>query len=210
MGFFDWLAGSPATLKVNDDVVWLSKQAKLAGIFAAVAKRITGNDKPAAVLLVAHFQDCYDELQQAAQARELSSDLVIVTMADNLTSSAALASGLDASATLELVIGERHPHPRHDEPIKQFASSLPCRCCLTHHVSLEDASLKLYAGEWVQGVLKQLGMKDDQPVESPMVARRLAQARQKTASHAVGDLAAGSAEEWMKLNCPELWRHTEK
>lgn len=69
--------------------------------------------------------------------------------------------------------------------------------------------MRVFAGEWVENVLKQLGMKEDEPIESAMVARRIKAAQKKIESLSVGDLAADSAEQWMERNCPELWRKVE-
>jgi preprotein translocase subunit SecA len=79
-----------------------------------------------------------------------------------------------------------------------------------HHVSLEDPLLRTFAGEWVQGVLQRLGMKENEAIESRMVTRRLQVAAQKIESQAISDMAADSAEEWLQRNCPDLWRKVEK
>jgi preprotein translocase subunit SecA len=68
----------------------------------------------------------------------------------------------------------------------------------------------MFASEWVQNILQRLGMKEDEAIESRMVARRIQQAAQKIERQAVSDLRANSAEEWMQLNCPELWRNTRQ
>ena len=68
MGFFDWLKGTPETVEVLEDKIWMNKKAKLAGISAAVTSSLVGQNKPAAVLLAAHFQDCFNELKQITEA----------------------------------------------------------------------------------------------------------------------------------------------
>ena len=81
---------------------------------------------------------------------------------------------------------------------------LPCRCRFSHHVSLEDAVMKIFAGDWVKNVLKQMGMKEDEAIESQMVSRRIRQAQQKIEGNAFGSCEAESAAAWLEKNCPEL------
>jgi hypothetical protein len=69
---------------------------------------------------------------------------------------------------------------------------------------LEDPLLKVFAGAWVQDVLRRLGMKEDQAIESRMVSCRIRSAQQKIEDGATGDVPAGSAEEWIEKNCPKL------
>ena len=91
-----------------------------------------------------------------------------------------------------------------DDRLQEFADELPCRCRFSHHVSLEDAVMKVFAGDWVKNVLKQLGMSEDDAIESQMVSRRIRQVQQKIEGRAFGSLDAESAAEWLEKNCPEL------
>ena len=81
---------------------------------------------------------------------------------------------------------------------------------MVHHVSLEDPLMKLFAGEWVQNLLQQMGMEEDEAIESRMVGRRIQQAAEKVERQAVSDLRANSAEEWLQLNCPQMWQETQR
>lgn len=94
--------------------------------------------------------------------------------------------------------------PSVDDRLVELADELPCRCRFSHHVSLEDAVMKVLAGDWVKNVLKQLGMSEDAAIESQMVSRRIRQAQQKMEGRAFGSLGAESAAGWLEKNCPEL------
>jgi len=94
--------------------------------------------------------------------------------------------------------------PSVDDRLEEFADELPCGCRFSHHVSLEDAVIRVFAGDWISNVLKQLGMKEDEAIESQMVSRRIRQAQQKLEGRAFGNLDAESATEWLEKNCPEL------
>lgn len=83
--------------------------------------------------------------------------------------------------------------------------SLPCRCRLVHHVSLEDPLMRAFSGEWVEGVLKSLGMPEDEAIESKMVARPIKAAQQKLAGQCMTDFSADSAEKWIERNRSGEW-----
>ena len=88
----------------------------------------------------------------------------------------------DESGRIDIVLAERHPLPSHDKAVVEWATALPCRCQLVHHLSLEDPLMHMFAGEWVEGILKKLGMSEDEAIESRMVARRIEAAQKKVES----------------------------
>jgi hypothetical protein len=204
MGIFDWLSRPKSNLDVLDDRIWLTKQAKFAGISAATEQCFAEPERPFAVLLVAMFQDCLAELEAIAEQRGSAQRRVIPVLADDLSGRGLSAVSPDDSEYIMLIVGERHPIDAHNAGVAEFARGLPCRCRLVHHLSLEDPLLQMFASEWVQNILQSLGMKEDEAIESRMVARRIQQAAQQIENQAVSDLRANSAEEWMQLNCPEL------
>jgi hypothetical protein len=210
MGIFDWLKKPKTNVDLLDDVIWLTKQAKFAGISAATARCLAEPARPFAVLLVAHFRDCLEQLQAIVQRGGFDQRSVIAATAENLTGWSAPRLDSDDSQTIDIIVAERHPLQAHDAAIVEFAQSLPCRCRLVHHVSLEDSLLRTFAGEWVQNVLQRLGMNENEAIQSPMVTRRLQVAAQKIEGQAVSDLPADSAEEWLRRNCLDLWVQTQR
>jgi hypothetical protein len=204
MGFLDWFKSAPSNVAVLDDLVWLTKKAKLNGIAKALSQTVAEQDGPDAVILVAHFQDCLDEMQRIA-AKVRASELITVDKAETLERNSTNLTSFAESQTIEIMVGERHPLLSQDESVLQFARSLPCRCCLVHHVSLEDPLIRVFCGEWIATVLKKLGMADDEPIESNLVARQIKLAQKKIASQSFSESRADSAEVWMEQNCPEVW-----
>jgi len=209
MGIFDWLSRPKSNVALLDDVIWLTRQAKFAGISAATARCLAEPHPPFAVLLVAHFQDCLDELQPLVEKNGFDQRRVVTTMAGQLAGRAMTGTPSDDSTTIVIMVAERHPLQSHDAAIADFARSLPCRCRLVHHGSLEDPLLKMFAGEWVQNLLRRMGMNESEAVESRMVGRRIQEAMRKVERQAVSDLRADSAEEWLRINCPKMWRETQ-
>jgi hypothetical protein len=202
MGFFDSLFGSkkPTNVDVAPERIWMTTDAKFAGLAREVAER--SNSESVAILLVAHFPDVLTRLTELAA--KPATVPVMAVLASDLSTKIATSLNLDESAAIDIIVGERHPLPSVDERLEQFASELPCRCRFAHHLSLEDPVIKLFAGEWVQNMLRQLGMKEDEVIESQMVSRRIKRAQQQIEGRAFGSSEAESAERWLEKNCPEL------
>ena len=201
MGLFNWLRGAKAKVQIAEHRIWLSRRAKFAGIQREIPQALADPGGPDAVFVVAHFQDCLDELRSLLAAARLDEGRVLVTSSEALEGRTG-ASAFDESRRVLIIVGERHPLASRDEALLEFARSLSCQCRLAQHVSLEDPLLKMFAGPWVQGVLRGLGMKEDEPIESRMVGYRIRSAQQKVAERVTGDSPATSAEEWLEKNCP--------
>jgi len=155
-----------------------------------------------AILLLAHFPDVLSRLSKlAANPTPVP---VMAVLASDLSIDIANSLNLDTSATIDIIVDERHPLPSVDERLEQFAGELPCRCRFVRHLSLEDPVINIFAGEWVQNVLKQLGMREDEAIESQMVSRRIKQAQRKIEGRSFGSADAESAERWLEKKCPEL------
>jgi hypothetical protein len=210
MGIFDWQSKPKSNVDELNDMIWLTKQAKYTGISAATAQCLEQPDRPFAVLLVAMFQDCLAELQTVVEKNRFDQKKVVTTLAEQLSGRAMSTASSDDSQSIMIIVAERHPLQAHNAAIAEFAQTLPCRCQLVHHISLEDPLMQMFASEWVQGILQRLGMQEDEAIESQMVARRIQQAAQKIERQSVSDLRANSAEEWMQLNCPKLWRNDQR
>jgi hypothetical protein len=54
----------------------------------------------------------------------------------------------------------------------------------------------------MQNMLRQAGMKEDEPNQSRLVSRRLRAAQRKLATRAFGDSNASTAAEWLAENMP--------
>ena len=204
MGLFDWFTSTPSNTTVLDDVIWLTKAAKFKGIRQMVARILAGNGRPHSLILVAHFRDCLDELQKISESVTASRP-IIVASADALQNTRTSTISSDETRPLQIIVGERHPLLSHDDAVLEFARSLPCRCRLVHHVSLEDPLMRAFSGEWVEGILKSLGMAEVEAIESKMVARQIKAAQQKLAAQCMTDFPAESAEKWMERNRSGVW-----
>lgn len=203
MGLFDFFFGGGKRSNVNvvPDVIWLNNTAKLKGIRKdVVAQRSLG---AVGVLLVAHFSDVVDQLCRIA-AENCNHIPIKVSLAKDLSTDLVSEWSVNELATVAVIVGERHPLPKHDDEVLQFAESLPVQTRLIRHVSLEDPLMKAFAGEWVEKTLRSMGMAEDEAIESQMVSRRIKAAQQKIAKEAFGDSDASSAAEWLDANVPTM------
>lgn len=203
MGLFDWFKTTQTNVTVADDMIWLTKQAKFNGIQKATVQSLGTPNGPDAIILVAHFQDCLAELCMIAEQSGCS--VTAVSVAD-LRNAKPSGMSLGESHSLQILVGEHHPLLSHDEAIVESSRSLPFRCRIVFHASLDEPLMRVFAGEWVETVLKRMGMADDEAIESKMVAQRIKAAQKKLASQCDSDFPAESAEEWMERNCPPSLR----
>lgn len=197
MGLFSWLATN-RTVKAAPDVIWLTRQARRAGIASKLRELPGSMGTRQAILLVAHFPDQLGELESIA-SQENNRDWTAVVLASDIDGLDIVAA-LDASHHVEILVAERHPLRTRDDRIVEFAGRLPCPSRITFHLSLEDALLRAYSGEWIKNILCKLGMRENDPIESALVSRRLRAAQRKIASLVGRELPAQSAEEWLELN----------
>lgn len=203
MGLFDFLFGGKeqTNVEVVPDHIWMTTGAKFAGLAKEAQER--SNSETVAILLVAHFPDVLARLEEIARRQTWDVPCEVVA-AKNLNTHLASGLNLDETIILDVIVAERHPLPSVDDRLEDFASELPCRCRFSHHLSLEDAVMQVFAGDWVQNMLRQMGMKEDEAIVSQMVSRRIRQAQQRIENRTFGSLDADSVAEWLEANCPDL------
>nr|WP_143548214.1 hypothetical protein [Rhodopirellula sp. SM50] len=179
----------------------MTTDAKFAGLATEAGER--SRSATVAILLVAHFPDVLARLEELSNHQTWSVPCMAV-LASHLNADLATSLSLDESAMIDVIVGERHPLPSVDDRLEAFADELPCRCRFSHHLSLEDAVIEVFAGDWIKSVLTKLGMNEDEAIKSQMVSRRIRQKQQKIEGRAFGTVDAESAAAWLEKNCPEL------
>jgi preprotein translocase subunit SecA len=221
VGFWEWLSGGPQRVQVTDDVIWMTRAAKLRGLAQAVHDRL-GQGHP--VLVVAHFPATLAEVREALggpggvsldDPKQLSADDALrhAEAGSGRRPPLALAQALvaddypnpvdEAAGSLAVLVAERHFLRASDDRVVAFARSLGRRSDVTFHLSLDDPLLRAVTGTWVANVLSSLGLKESEPIESRLVARRIAAAQRRFARRAVEGGQAESAEEWLRRNDPD-------
>lgn len=203
MGLWDVLFGGRKRTRVEEapDRIWMTSEARFDGLTReAVARSSGGAD---ALLLVGHFADVVTRLEQIVGQRSWGVPCRAVAASD-LQRELAAGTRLDESARLDILVAERHPLPSVDEELAGFAREMPCRCQIAHFLSLEDAVLKAFCSDRVLGILRQIGMQEDEAIESAMVSRQVRKAQRRIEGRTFGSLQAASAAEWLEKNCPDL------
>lgn len=210
MGFWDWFRSKPKRV-AESDRIWLSATAKLAGLAAEVSRAGTP------ILVVAHFPATLRDVEQALVAVGLPGERV-----DGPLASADLMGRLNGPARallarsdqlrpadppedvagdpVRILVAERHFLKSHDDTVVRFADGLGRPAGVTFFLSLDEPLMKQFAGNWVSDVLRRLGLKEGEAIESPMVQRRVRAVQMRMAVQARGDDPADSAEEWLERN----------
>jgi preprotein translocase subunit SecA len=84
---------------------------------------------------------------------------------------------------LHIIGTERHEARRIDNQLRGRAGRQGDPGSSRFYVSLQDELMRVFAGEWVAGVLQRLGMEEGQAIESKMVTRRIEAAQKKVEEH---------------------------
>ena len=200
MSLFNRLFGSthPKNVDVAADSVWLTRDAKYAGIARELG--VLSADDRVAILLVAHFADTLRQLQAIAEQYDGGTPVMAV-LASELASSIANRLSASENQVVELIVAERHPLTSVDgQVLSGFAELLPCRCHAMYHVSLDEPIMQVFVGERVTEMIEALGFGENEKIESGMVAKRIRAAQQKLTEKATGNRRAESMEEWFQLN----------
>ncbi len=203
MGLLSLLFGEkpPSNLEVEPDFVWLTREAKFNGVRRDLLNK--SNSRSAAILLIAHFDDVHSELERIVGEYSGEVPALVVSAAD-LSSRIAANFAADENTMIDLIVAERHPLVSEDDRvISGFADDLPCKCRVSYHLSLEDPLMRMFVGKSITELLRKLGMKEDEAIESSMVIRRINQAQKKLSSVAHGNRPAETAQQWMDLNIPK-------
>ena len=199
MGLLSLLFGErePEKVELLADHIWLTADAKLAGIRRQVVDR--GKSESAAIMLVAQFSEVLKQLKSIQNEHDGHTP-ILAMLASNVTEDLGGRLTLEESAVIDIIVAERHPLRDFDDELVKLVNQLPCRSRLVHHLSLDDATIKLFAGPHIHDLLSRTGMKADEVIESPLVSRQIKKAQQRIAQRQTNDEEAVSAREWMEKN----------
>jgi hypothetical protein len=214
VGLFSWLFGKPETVAVRE-LVWQTSKSRSRAVAKELAEHIVAGRS---VLLLAHFPDTLAALAPDLLGEKLPHEPI----PNGFTAEAALRAaspprvlfGLVRSlkpaefpspeapeSPLPVLLMERHFLRRHDDRATEFARGLGGRATLAVHNSFDDHLVRMFVGDWVRNILKQLGIEDDEAIDSGLVNRRIHQAQDKIVSRVrEEDVPADSPDEWWRLN----------
>jgi hypothetical protein len=119
MSLFNWLRGAKAKVQIAEERIWLTEQAKFAGIQREIAQALADPSGPDVVFVVAHFQDCLDELGALVAGAGFTEGRVLVINSEALEGRAG-GTVFDESRRIIIIVAERHPLPFHDDAVLAF------------------------------------------------------------------------------------------
>ena len=196
MGLLDGLFGRKEETSVDqvDDTIWKTKADKWKGISEEITKRVQSNS--VAVLLVAHFPDVLEHLEELAD--EYTGEIPVqASLAADLHDGH--TSTHHDELTMDIIVAERHPLVSSDERIREFATTATCKCRLAFHLSMEDDLIRLFIPEMAMKVIEHT-ISDGESIKSRMVSKRIVGAQNKIEAKSTGNAPATSAEQWLKDN----------
>ncbi|MGE5595017.1 MAG: preprotein translocase subunit SecA, partial [Hyphomicrobiales bacterium] len=109
-----------------------------------------------------------------------------VTIATNMAGRGTdikLGPGVAEKGGLHVIGTERHESRRIDNQLRGRAGRQGDPGSSRFFVSFGDDIMRRFAPDWVPGMMQKLGMTEDMPLESRMVARAIEQAQQKVEGH---------------------------
>ncbi|WP_236621271.1 preprotein translocase subunit SecA [Rhodopirellula sallentina] len=185
-------------MQTNPDRIWKTEEAK----FSAISERLRelGNGEAVAILVVSHFEETHERIEDLLREYQGRVPAEAVR-ADRWSLPSAIGSQVDETMFVDVIVAERHPSLEVDEGVvKEFEDRLRCRCRVTYYVSLECPWVVEQTGDFVHTIMDKMGMKDDEPIESAMVTRRITAIQKQIAQNVVSTQRARSAQEWIDKN----------
>lgn len=217
MGLFSWLFGKSEPVPFTSRV-WLTEAARGKALVREIRQHLKANR---AVLLLAHFPSTLEALTVALCDRNLTcerfptpltpagvlreietrrSPTILAGLVRDLLPEMFPSDEECADAGMEIVVAEMHFLRRHDDTVIAFAGEIGTQCQVTFHTSLEAPLMTMRVGEGIKGILRQLGMQEDEVIESRMVTRRIRRTQDKIAAQVDEDQPTDSPEEWVTVN----------
>lgn len=106
-------------------------------------------------------------------------------------------------SSLRILVAEHHPMAPRDQALLDAAASLSCDAQVTYHTSLSDALMMHFGGEKLRGLMRQLGMEEQDCVSHPMISKAIRNAQDKILSQIEREMQTNSPEEWFRFNLPQ-------
>ena len=203
----------------NSNVTWKADSfartlgGKLLGIQSAIIEATSDNLQH--VLLVAHFPDTFELLQQMLEEQrieyevptvKLNQDWFVALPFSGCRVSITFAEMLEtlkptdfrSDTRLSVLVAERHPLLAEERAIDEFCRSLPCKVQRGYFLSFEDAVVSQLLDERAIQILDMFGMGQNELINSKLLSNSLDHALKKLSGHAQDGFPANSAAEWLK------------
>lgn len=199
-----------------EDKVWFNGDRRLDAICQEVldAKRDQSN-----ALILAHFKSTLARVEERLRSRSveyrsyLPLDFSSLCFRDHEGGSTSVWVGLasyfqarslspvdQSRSSLRILIAEHHPMVSRDQAILNAAASLFCKAQVVFHIALTDPLLNHFGGDRIRGLMKQLGMEEQDCLSHPVISTAIRNAQEKIESQIQREMQTLSPEEWFKYN----------
>ena len=199
------------------DKVWVNEDRKLDGIYHDISAAINDGLN---VVVIAHFEATLASVAAKLQARSIQFHTFFAGDEDGLCSDnagthaarvwLALAayfrprhSPAQKGGEQDLLcalVAEHHPMASKDQALIEAVTGLRCKSRITFHSALTDGLLSHFGGEKLQGLLRQLGQRDDDYLSHPVISGAIRSAQEKVEKKVGREIRAQSSGEWFKHN----------
>lgn len=201
-----------------EDRIWLDGNRKLDAICQDVLEASAGRSN---ALVLAHFKSTLAIVEEGLRARSieyksfLPPDFSSLCIRGHDPESTSVWVGLasyfqarssapaeQSPSSLRILVAEHHPLFSRDEVVLEAARSLSCNPQVINYTSLTDPLLNHFGGDRMRGLMKQMGMEEQECISSPVISRAIRTAQEKIQSQVQREMQTNSPEEWFRFNLP--------
>ena len=196
--------------EILPDKIWMTEKAKWGGL-AEDARTTLASGR--AVLIVSHFPETQTLLGKVLpEARKISGPLwpePILSSQDPLSwpwhewPSPPPETVAKRAGGLSVLFAEHFPLPGRPQELSGKLAGWSAVIDLRSYSSLEDPVIAAFGGDGrLKDMLVKLGMKEDEAIESQLVANSIAAAQKRIEKQAATRLPAPNALSWLRQNLP--------
>lgn len=210
---FGWFRSQQKHVHEVPGMVWRDEVLKYRGLLHKIK-----NDRQnyAAVLTFAHFEPNLVQLEGRLRDAQVTFNAFQSHFALRSDGQAPLLLGLrqrlpyrqiaaerpDMSQRIMIHVIDRHPLPKSEELMADFAASLPYAVTLMRHISLEDPLIQTFTSEKIVDFLHSHFGRADY-IQHKMIDRAIASTQRKVAKRVERERPAETCEAWFERNLPD-------
>ena len=104
------------------------------------------------------------------------------------------------SGEVHIAFTEHYPMPDKDHEIISKTASFFKNSTITFHISLEDLLMRLFNAERIMGIMKSLGINENEAIEHRMISSAIVNAQKKLAKKITFEQQHDDEEAWYRVN----------
>jgi hypothetical protein len=173
------LSGKKKSSVVVRDLIWVTEEVKLQAIVHEYKKNTE-------TIIVVWFDTTYRKLETLFSNNGLTTEKIF--MARELAS--------HYLKTNPLILAEHYPlRKKEEELFEKLALSN-----VTVYSSLDEPLFIYFGGDKISGMVKNLGLKEDEALEHTMISSSIKNAQDKIAAKVIVEQSANSSGDWLLYN----------